>query len=197
MKKILSLLSLSALLFAGCVNHGYVNPNSVHFDKASNETIYDIKTAVADLVEKMQDDEDFKDHYDLLAASKNAKPVLQIGNIVNNTTERTIHKLNAARRRLEIALRKTRLFEITDDANSAESVSETLVESIAKNAEMGLKGDDNVQVFGTHKSADYQMYGIYRSFKDGDKYTYELTLQLIDIKTGLPVWSDIVEFAKE
>lgn len=197
MKKILSLLSLSAILFAGCVNHGYVNPNSVHFDKASNETIYDIKSAVADLVEKMQDDDDFKEHYDLLAASKNAKPVLQIGNIENNTSERITQRLNSARRRLEIALRKTRLFEITDDANSRESVSETLVESITKNVEVGLKNDDNLQVFGTHKSADYQMYGIYRSFEDGDRYTYELTLKLIDIKTGFQVWSEIAEIVKE
>lgn len=197
MKKLLSILSLSAILFAGCANHGYVNPNSVNFDKASNETIYDIKTAVADLVEKMQDDEAFKEHYDLLAASKNAKPVLQIGNIENNTTERIIPKLNSAKIRLEIALRKTRLFEITDDANTRESVSETLVESITKNVEVGLKNDDNVQVSGIHKSADYQMYGIYRPFKDGDRYTYELTLKLIDIKTGFQVWSDIAEITKE
>lgn len=197
MKKLLSLLSLSAILFAGCVNHGYVNPNSVHFDKASNATIYDIKTAVADLVEKMQDDDDFKEHYDLLAASKNAKPVLQIGNIENNTSERITLRLNSARRRLEIALRKTRLFEITDDANSRESVSETLVESITKNVEVGLKNDDNVQASGIHKSADYQMYGIYSPFKDGDRHTYELTLELIDIKTGLQVWSGIAEIVKE
>ena len=197
MKKILSLLSLSALLFAGCANHGYVNPNSVHFDKASNATIYDIKTAVSDLVEKMQDDEAFKDHYDMLSAKKGETPVLQIGNIVNNTEERILQKLNSARRRLEIALRKTRLFEITDDADSAESVSETLAVSITKNVELGLKNDDNMQAFGTHKSADYQMYGKYRSFQDGDRHTYELTLQLIDIKTGLQVWSDIAEIAKE
>lgn len=197
MKKLLSLLSLSAILFAGCVNHGYVNPNSVHFDKASNATIYDIKTAVADLVEKMQDDDDFKEHYDLLAASKNAKPVLQIGNIDNYTEDRILLKLNSARRRLEIALRKTGLFEITDDANTRESVSETLVESITKNVEVGLKNDDNLQVLKTHKSADYQMYGKYCSFPDGDRHTYELTLKLIDIKTGFQVWSDFAEIAKE
>ena len=197
MKKILSILSMLTLVVSGCANHGYVNPNSVHFEKASNETIYDIKTAVADLVEKMQDDEAFKEHYDLLAASKNAKPVLQIGNIENNTSERITQRLNSARIRLEIALRKTRLFEITDDVNTHESVSDDLVTSITKNVEMGLKGDDNVQFFFNHKSADYQMYGIYRSFNDGDRYTYELTLKLIEIKTGLLVWSDIVEFAKE
>lgn len=197
MKKILSLLSLSAILFAGCANHGYVNPNSVNFDKASNETIYDIKTAVADLVEKMQDDEAFKDHYDMLSAKKGETPVLQIGNIENYTKDRNLQKLNSARRRLEIALRKSRLFDIVDDVHSAESVSETLAESITKNVEVGLKNDDNLQVFGTHKSADYQIYGIYRSFEDGDRYTYELTLKLIDIKTGLQVWSDIAEIAKE
>jgi PBP1b-binding outer membrane lipoprotein LpoB len=66
-----------------------------------------------------------------------------------------------------------------------------------KNANVGLKGDDNLQHFGQHVSADYQIYGRYRKFHDGDRYTYELSLQLIDIATGKQVWSDLAEVAKE
>ena len=180
----------------GC-RHGYVNPESMNFDKPKHETIYDLKTCVANLVQKMQNDEGFREAYDLKMAKKRSLPVLQIGNIENKTTERVTQKLQSARRRLEIALRKTRLFDITDDAASTESVSDTIAGSIVTNAEVGLKGDDNPQHFGEHVSADYQIYGRYRKFHDGDRYTYELSLQLIDIATGKQIWSDLAEVAKE
>lgn len=187
------------LLGAGCRTErpGYVNPDSVKFDKANRETLYDMKTCVAALVQEMLDDEGFQEAYELKAAKKGTLPVLQIGNVENMTEERVTQKLESARRRLETALRKTRLFDITDDAASAESVSETLADSIVKNTEAGLKGDANLQHFGEHVSADYQMYGRYRTIQDGDRYTYELSLQLIDIATGKQVWSDLAEVAKE
>ena len=190
--------AFAAALVAGC-RHGYVNPESVHFDRPERATVYDIKSGVADLVAKMQDDEGFTEHYNLLASKKSGGdlPVLQIGNIENYTQDRIQQKLESARRRLEIALRKTRLFDITDDAASAESVSETLADSIVKNADVGLKGDDNLQHFGGHASADYQIYGRYHSFRDGDRYTYELMLQLIDISNGKQIWSDVAEVDKE
>ena len=187
----------SILLLTGCVHHGYVNPTRENFDKPENATLYDMKTAVADLVAKMQGDEGFQEHYELLASKKRDLPVLQIGNITNYTEERVTQKLESARRRLEIALRKTRLFDIVDDAASAESVSEELAESLTENANVGLKGDDGLQAFGEHASADYQMYGRYRAFRDGNRHSYELTLQLIDLHNGKQVWSDIAEVEKE
>lgn len=196
-KSFVAITAIAALhLVVGC-RHGYVNPASMNFDKPEHETIYDMKAAVADFVQKMQGDEGFQEAYELKASKKGSLPVLQIGNIENYTDERVRQKLESARRRLEIALRKTRLFDITDDAASAESVTETLANSIVKNAEGGLKGDDNLQHFGEHISADYQIYGRYRKFHDGDRYTYELTLQLIDIATGKQLWSDLAEVAKE
>ena len=190
------LACILCVAMTGC-RHGYVNPSSANFDKPEHETVYDLKTCVADLVQKMQGDEGFQEAYELMAAKKGSLPVLQIGNIENYTDERVTQKLESARRRLEIALRKTRLFDMTDDAASAESVSGTLADSIVKNAEVGLKGDDNLQHFGGHVSADYQIYGRYRKFHDGDRYTYELSLQLIDIATGKQIWSDLAEVAKE
>ncbi len=181
---------------AGC-RHGYVNPASVHFDRPERATIYDVKSAVSDLVAKMEDDEGFQEHYGLRKAKNGDGPVLQIGNIENLTQDRVTQKLESARRRLEIALRKTRLFDITDDAASAESVSQTLADSIETNANVGLKGGENLQHFGEHVSADYQMYGRYSSFKDGDRYTYEISLRLIDISNGKQIWSALAEVAKE
>ncbi len=197
-RAIMASAAFAATLLAGC-RHGYVNPESVHFDRPERATVYDVKSAVADLVAKMQDDEGFKEHYALLAAKKKGGdlPVLQIGNIDNLTQDRVTQKLESARRRLEIALRKTRLFDITDDAASAESVSETLADSITKNANVGLNDGANLQRFGEHVSADCQIYGRYRSFKDGNRYTYELSLQLIDISNGKQIWSDLAEVAKE
>lgn len=196
-KSFVAITAIAALhLVVGC-RHGYVNPGSVHFGKPETATIYDMKAAVADLVAKMQDDEGFQEHYELLAAKKGSLPVLQIGNIENYTQDRITQKLESARRRLEIALRMTRLFDITDDADSAESVSETLADSITKNANVGLNDGANLQRFGTHVSADYQIYGRYRSFRDDDRYTYELSLQLIDLSNGKQIWSDLAEVAKE
>lgn len=195
--RMVALAMAAACCGVGCVHHGYVDPSSMHFDRASRATLYDMKTAVSDLVAKMQDDEGFREHYELLASKKKDLPVLQIGNIENYTEDRVQQKLESARRRLEIALRKTRLFDIVDDAASAESVSETLAESLTTNANIGLKGDDGLQAFGQHASADYQMYGRYRSFRDGDRYSYELTLQLIDLRNGKQIWSEVAEVAKE
>lgn len=161
--------------------------------KTDDAPLRDIKTAVASLVEKMQDDEGFHEHYDLRLADKGSLPVLQIGNIDNMSEERVIQKLESARRRLEIALRKTRLFDITDDAASSESVSAALADSIQQNAGIGLNDGANLQRFGTHVSADYQIYGRYRSFGESGRRIHELSLQLIDLATGKQVWSDLEE----
>lgn len=182
---------------AGCVHHGYVDPASMHFDRPERATLYDMKAAVADLVAAMQADEGFLENYELLAARKGELPVLQIGNIENYSGDRVAQKLESARRRLEIALRKTRLFDVTDDAASAESVTDALADSLAANANAGLKGDGGLQAFGEHAEADYQMYGRYRAFADGLRHSYELSLQLIDLHTGKQVWSDLAEIDKE
>lgn len=196
MKTALTIL-IAFVLLAGCAHHGYVEPTTQNFDRPSKATLYDMKTAVADLVKQMQDDEGFQEHYERMAAEKRDLPVLQIGNIDNISTNRVQQKLESARRRLETNLRKTQLFDIVDDAGSAESVSETLAESLVINANVGLKGDDGLQHFGKHASADYQMYGRYREFADGDRHSFELSLQLIDLHTGKQVWSDIADIEKE
>ena len=190
---------IAILCAAGCVQppHGYVNPTSENFARPEVATLYDMKTAVADLVAKMQDDEGFREHYELLASKKNDLPVLQIGNIDPISTNRVGQKTESVRRRLETALRKTRLFDITDDAFSAESVSAEMAESIAVNADIGLNDGNNLQHFGQHVSADYQMYGRYREFEDGGRHSYELSLQLVDLRNGKQVWSDFADIDKE
>lgn len=193
-----STLFAALVLLAGCVHHhGYVDPSSMHFDKPEHATHHDMNAMVAALVQRLQDDEGFQEHYDLLASKKLSLPVLQIGNIENYSGDRVQQKLESARRRLETALRKTRLFDIVDDASSAESVSEALAESLTVNADIGLKNGDGLQNFGKHVSADYQIYGRYRSFSEGDRHSHELELQLIDLHSGLQIWSDIGETDKE
>lgn len=194
----LALLAL-ACFGAGCVQHGYVNPTRENFARPEVENLHDMKNAVADLVAQMQDDEGFQEHYDLLASKKmDGLPVLQISNIENYASkERFTQKLESARRRLETALRKTRLFDITDDAASAQSVSEDVAESITRNANIGLNDGAGLQAFGKHVAADYQMRGRYRKFSDGDRYSYELSLQLIDLHNGKQIWSGIADIDKE
>lgn len=195
-----SALAFAALAWCGggCVQrHGYVDPADVHFDSPARATLYDMKAVVADLVENMQADERFRAHYALRQAEDGELPVLQIGNIENYTADHVVQKLESVRRRLEIALRKTGLFDIVDDAASAESVTEAVVDSLVENADAGLKGKDALQAFGKHASPDYLMYGRFRSFADGNRHSYELSLQLIDLRTGRQVWSDLAEIDKE
>ena len=86
---------LAILCAAGCVQpHGYVNPASENFARPEVATLYDMKTAVVDLVAQMQDDEGFQEHYELRASKKHDLPVLQIGNIDPISTNRVAQKLD-------------------------------------------------------------------------------------------------------
>lgn len=196
-------LPISAILMAvtvsGCVHHGYVDPATPNFDRPDVATLQDMKTAVAELVEKMQNDEGFQEHYELLASEKTDLPVLQIGGVVPNAEPgvRVLRKIASARRRLEIALRKTRLFDITDDAAGPESISEEWAESMEINANIGLKKGRILEAFGEHADADYQIYGIFRASDDGGRYTYSLELRLLDAHTGIQIWGDIADVEKE
>ena len=158
-----------------------------------------MKQAVAELVEMMQADEGFQEHYELLASKKTELPVLQIGSVVPDAKpgERVVRKLMSARSQLEIALRKTRLFDITDDASGPESISEEWAESMETNANVGFKKGRSLQAFGEHADADYQIYGIFRASDDGGRYTYSLELRLFDAHTGIQIWGDIADVEKE
>jgi PBP1b-binding outer membrane lipoprotein LpoB len=189
----------SVLFVAGCVQpqHGYVNPTSENFARPEVATLYDMKTAVADLVAQMQDDERFREHYELLASKKRGLPVLQISNIENDTEDRVAQKLESVRNRLQVALYGSGLFDIIDDADSRESVSEDVAGSITVNADIGLNDGAGLQAFGKHVSADYQIRGRYREFADGRRHSYTLFLQLIDLHNGKQVWSGIEDIDKE
>lgn len=193
------LAAVAAAVFAGCVQHGYVDPTRENFDRPDSATLYDMKTVVAQLVSKLQADETFQAHYDKRLAKLKDLPVLQIGGFqaVTKPGERVTRKLDSARSRLEFALRQTELFDIVDDAAAPESFSEELAESMTINADIGLKKGANLQAFGEHADADYQMYGIYRETEDGGRYTYSLELRLIDLHNGKIVWSDIGEVEKK
>ena len=188
------------LLLAGCVqHHGYVDPSRENFYRPEVATLQDMKTEVAELVQKMLADEGFQEHYESLASKKMELPVLQIGMVYPKPEPgvRVLRKLMSARSRLEFALRKTRLFDITDDAAGPESISEEWAESMEKNADIGLKKGRNLQAFGEHADADYQIYGIFRASDDGGRYTYSLELRLFDAHTGLQIWGDIADVEKE
>jgi PBP1b-binding outer membrane lipoprotein LpoB len=194
------ILFASLFLLAGCAqHHGYVDPSRENFYRQDVATLQDMKTAVAELVDKMQNDEGFQLHYELLASKKTELPVLQIGSVALKVEPgvRVTRKLASARSRLEIALRKTRLFDITDDAAGPESISEEWAESMEINADIGLKKGSILQDYGEHADADYQIYEIFRASDDGGRYTYSLELRLFDAHTGIQIWGDIADVEKE
>lgn len=202
MKTNLLALALLSALLAGCVQHqhGYVKPEEIHDVKHPDKAnLSDFKIAAADVVRMMQEDEDFRASYNAVKAGKGERPVLMVGNIDlgSKTNDRMLPYLNNFRAQLRTALRKSALFTIVDDAASAESVSETVADSLVKNTDVGLKGTDALQMFGEHSNADYYLLGVYREFSDEGRYSYVLELMLKNLRTGEDDWNDIVYVEKE
>lgn len=189
---------LAAALFVGCaVPRGEMAAPIPVSAPSDADGLPDMRTAVAKIVAEMREDAAFQDAYGRIRAKKESVPVIQIGNIENVSGERAMQRLESARRRLEVELRRTGLFEIADDAASGESVSDELAESLVRNAETGLKAGTGLQHFGEHAAADCQLYGRYRTYRDGGRDVRELSLQIVDLATGKQIWSDLVEVADE
>lgn len=187
----------TAMWLFGCAQHGYVDSSTVNFDRPDNATLFDMKTVEGSLVERMMTDEVFLKHYNSLLEKKGEVPVLQIGNIDNDSTARIQQKLESMRSRLESELGRTGMFEIVDDADSRRSISEEMAESIIVNHNTGLKNKAALQHFGEQATADYQLYGRFSEFEDGGRYSYELMLQLVELSTGKKVWIGIANIDKK
>ena len=189
MKILLSLLFLSAVVVAGCANKERVNSNSMHLNTAETITVSDIETMVVDLIKRMQDDAAFKEQ---VVLNKNKKPSLQIDNISNFSNRRAFQELGLVREYLLITLQKTGLFEIIADTNPRE-----LASKISRDSKINDMDIASQQAFDSSQPADYLLGGTYRCSRNGDMYSHVLSLQLIDVKKSLVVWSDIAEITKE
>jgi hypothetical protein len=206
MKRKMPFLLLVSALASGCAIPRGAEPRmdvssppteSVVPAAPSAERLPDMKEAVKILVDSIQSDASFLAARERIRSAKGSTPVLQIGNIENISGDRVAQRLESARRRLEIALRKTGLFEIADDVASVESIADSLTESIVRNTDFGLKDSAALQHVGEHASADCQLYGAYRKFRDGGRDVRELSFQIVDLATGKQIWSDIVEVDEE
>lgn len=192
MKILLSLLFLSAVVVAGCANKERFNSNSMRLNTAETITTHEIKTIVAELVERIQTDEGFKESYDLLVANKNQKPSLQIDSISNFSNRRSFQELGLVREYLLKTFQETGLFEIIADTNPRE-----LASKISRDSKINDMDIASQQAFDSRQPADYLLGGTYRCYRNGDMYSHVLSLQLIDVKKSLVVWSDIAEITKE
>lgn len=189
MKILLSLLFLSAVVVAGCANKERVNSNSMHLNTAETITVSDIETVVVDLIKRMQDDAAFKEQ---VVLNKNKKPSLQLDSISNFSNRRLFRELGLVREYLLKTLQETGLFEIIADTNPRELASKISRDSKKNDMDIAFQ-----QAFDSRQPADYLLRGTYRCSRNGDMYSHVLSLQLIDVKTGFQVWSDIAEITKE
>lgn len=189
MKILLSLLFLSAVVVAGCANKERVNSNSMRLNTAETITVSDIETMVEDLIERMQDDAAFKEQ---VVLNKNIKPSLQIDSISNFSNRRSFRELGLVREYLLKTLQETGLFEIIADTNPRE-----LASKISRDSKMNDMDIAFQQAFDSRQPADYLLRGTYRCFRNGDMYSHVLSLQLIDVKKSLVVWSDMSEIIRK
>lgn len=197
-------LLLAAALFAGCkTEHGYIDPNGIHGVKNPGQAnLTDFKLAADEIVRKIQEDDQFLPLYKEVKRKNGDHPVfVMVGNIemgskINLNGGRPLPYLNNFRSRLRTGLRKTGLFRTVDDAASAESISDTLIDTLVRNANAGLKDDRLLEVFRNHTNADYYLHGVYREFEAEGRYDYVLEMTLVNLYTGESDWDDIVDIGK-
>lgn len=122
-------------------------------------------------------------------AALGRKPVIQVGNIRNKTTDHeTAHRISGLRMHLRGGLVASGSMTVVDDHGARDSEAGDIVESIEANAALGLRDNANVQAFGTHLSPDLSLRGTLSCYEGGD--VFELLLEIVDLSSGSIVWQD-------
>ena len=117
------------------------------------------------------------------------KPVIQIGNIRNKTPDHEMSlRIAGLRMHLRGGLLSAGSMTVVDDHGARDSQAGEIVESIQANAGLGLRNNDNAQLFGTHDSPDLTLRGTLSSYDRGD--VCELLLEIVDLSNGHIVWQD-------
>lgn len=170
----------------------YVNPNEVIAGKPTEATMYDLETAVQNLMSKMRGNPCFVENY---TAAKNAKgrlPIVVLGYIDNNTTDRIQERLDSMRDSIRASLFDTGLVEIKDD-----DASEAIRARIIRGADGGLETSSLVQTLGKQDAPDFIVLGDMRHFMDvGGYHTYRMHLAIHSLTTGKVVWEGIQTMVK-
>ena len=171
----------------------YVDPSEVIAGKSTGATMYDLETAVQNLMSKMRGSPRFSENY---LAAKKAKggglPIVVLGNIENKTSDRIQARLDAMRDTIRTSLYDTGLVEVKDD-----EASEAIRSRIIRGADGGMETAALVQNLGKQDAPDFIVLGDMRNFTDdGGYHTYRLRLAIHSLVTGKVIWEGIQTMVK-
>lgn len=129
------------------------------------------------------------------AIANGNRPVLQVSTLKNKTTEHIDTKTMTDKIRTALIRTGMVRFTAVSDANRE------MLENLDYQQNSGMVGTKSGKAMGKQIGADYLLYGeidsiVKRAGRTTDVY-YKLTLNLVDVESGLIEWSDEKEIRKE
>lgn len=193
------LLGAVVLMACGCetvppqqTGTRYVDSSEVIAGEPTSATMYDLETAVQNLMSKMRASPRFSENYAAAKKTKGTLPIVVLGNIENKTADRIQGRLDAMRDTIRTSLYDTGLVEVKDD-----EASEAIRARIIRGADGGLESGALVQNLGKQDAPDFIVLGDMRHFTDvGGYHTYRLRLAIHSLTTGKVVWEGIQTMVK-
>lgn len=139
-----------------------------------------IKTnLVEQAVLKLCSDSRFQERLQAFRDSQERHPRLQVTQIENCSAERS-SGVASLRDHLMARLRTTELFELLPDE------------------QMDMASGRDVSIYAVEWPAeDWRLIGRYRTLQDGNRKSFELFLQIIDVSKMMVVWNDVAVIAME
>ena len=189
---------LGVMAMVGCVSRssssGYVNEETLIFDRPDVLTQSERSRLVADVVGRLLTDPTFSVKYaeKMKAKSDGKLPIVAFSALENNVKDGRSDSaaMGQFSKELMVAFRKTGKFDVIDDvANPA------LINRLMSGNDAG-ETVAAVQNFGDYAPPDFYVTGDIRRFLDDGIYTHSLNLQMLDTSTRRVFWSDTVKILK-
>ena len=190
------------LAAAGCVSSEalrcaqqrarYADPNAIVAGTPDSATMYDLESAVTELMEQMRSSPRFSEEYaDATNSMRQAKstkrrPMVVVAFLENRTTQRVQGRLDAVRDTISTSLFNSGLFDVKDDEATAKILSR-----IVWGVDGGMEKGTLLQTIGERDAPDFMLTGELRQFEDGGVYTYRLALAIHSFRTGATIWQGV------
>lgn len=174
---------------------GYVNEETLVFDRADSLTQSERSRLVTEVVSRMLTDPTFSSRYSSKQKEKTdgKLPVVALAALENNVMDGRSDSLSMGQfsKELMVAVRKTGKFDVIDDL-----VNSALVDRVMRGNDEG-ENMSAAQNFGDYAPPDFYITGDVRRFLDDGIYTHCLNLQMLDTSTRRVFWSDTAKILKK
>lgn len=202
-RNLIPAIAATAVL-AGCVHHGYGTGDEENFDAPDNATLTDLTRTSRQMVDGLLSSSAFKAKYDEVKTGLGGKlPAVQIGNFWNDVTpiarnddiRQFTPKLETCRGTVREALQDSDLFRLVDDVGAYGSSAAEMNAGLVADVDAGLVNPRNIQNAGNYTPADFRMIGHFSRIKDGDRYYFNLKVEVHDLATR-EIWTTTRTFTK-